>query len=404
MKTTHHRSACILVVLGACSFAACSAEAPTGEDVETSADGLSKAAFTTFVDADECLHGNGNGINCNHYASKQGVYMNGGPTGNVLPDGQYYFTVLEPGAQNGGFVDGADGNLSDTTPADGTGDLFGARTFTMQGGNVVYNGPHDQSGATPNGKNAIGLYPFDDTSNNGGVYILAICKINPRDPRDCKYDMFKVTEPICGDGEVHGDEECEWDEDCDEGYSCESCECVRDPYCGDGNVDEGEDCEDDSDCGAYESCEACQCEPDPYCGDGNVDAGEDCDDGNDDNTDACTDECECATCGDGYVWEGEEECESDSDCGAYETCSACKCEAVPYCGDGHVDAGEQCDGSANTECLYGCDGDCSCAECVTPEYPESCTPGEDDCGPLLVCDPYACECVCPGDVTTNGVD
>jgi hypothetical protein len=41
----------------------------------------------------------------------------------------------------------------------------------------------------------IGLCPYADTTNPGGVYILAICNVDsgtPVDPRSCKYDAFKV--------------------------------------------------------------------------------------------------------------------------------------------------------------------------------------------------------------------
>ena len=46
----------------------------------------------------------------------------------------------------------------------------------------------------------IRLAPYADTTNPGGVYILAICYLGPSgtsypvDPRDCKYDAFKVKE------------------------------------------------------------------------------------------------------------------------------------------------------------------------------------------------------------------
>src|SRR5206468_12328431 len=43
--------------------------------------------------------------------------------------------------------------------------------------------------------NKIRLMPYDDTTNNGGVYILAICSLDngyPVSPSDCKYDAFKV--------------------------------------------------------------------------------------------------------------------------------------------------------------------------------------------------------------------
>src|SRR5688572_1995296 len=79
---------------------------------------VSGAGYTTFDEAlGGCLNGaNPNGVNCNAYDRKEHVYMSGGPSGgNGLTDGSYYFAVLTPGSQNGGFLDGAAGNLSDTT-------------------------------------------------------------------------------------------------------------------------------------------------------------------------------------------------------------------------------------------------------------------------------------------------
>ncbi|MBD3363129.1 hypothetical protein GF362_05395 [Candidatus Dojkabacteria bacterium] len=58
----------------------------------------------------------------------------------------------------------------------------------------------------------------------------------------------------------------------------------------------------------------------PECPNGEVEIGEECDDGNWINTDACiTDEendlmCVEASCGDGFVWEGTEECDSEPNC------------------------------------------------------------------------------------------
>jgi hypothetical protein len=64
-----------------------------------------------------------------------------------------------------------------------------------------YGGTHWlDSGAPPGPKPNnlppyIRLFPYADTTNPGGVYILAICSLGegyPVDPRDCKYDAFKV--------------------------------------------------------------------------------------------------------------------------------------------------------------------------------------------------------------------
>jgi len=179
------------------------------------ASAVSGAAFTTFnahVDGagkDVCKN---SVINCNIYGAKEYVWLNGGPAANGLgPDGDYFFTVLEPGGQPNPNDQGAiaDKNLSDDY------DCYLNRVFTVTDGEVsAYTGdssclaPYDtfkvphwlDSGAPPGPKPNgsppyIRLFPYSDTTNPGGVYILAICSLDegyPVDPRDCKYDAFKV--------------------------------------------------------------------------------------------------------------------------------------------------------------------------------------------------------------------
>ncbi len=162
------------------------------------AQAVSGAAFTTYnahVDGaskDVCKN---SPINCNIYGAKQYVWLNGGPTANGIgPDGQYFFAVLVPGGQPNPN-DGGPKNLSDDY------DLHTNRIFTVTNGEVsAYTGTHwlddGISGPKPNGKVPyIRLFPYADTTNPGGVYILAICSLQkgyPVDPRDCKYDAFKV--------------------------------------------------------------------------------------------------------------------------------------------------------------------------------------------------------------------
>jgi hypothetical protein len=154
------------------------------------------AAFTTFDATTGGCFDSPNGVDCNNYAAKGDVYMNGGPGGGSLNDGTYYFVVLAPGFQNGGFLDGANGNLSDTTASNGgtgsSGDLIVNRTFSMLGGVMTYSGTHSL-GTDPQGHQIIQLMPYDDTPNPGGVYILAICSINAKSPSDCKYDAFRIS-------------------------------------------------------------------------------------------------------------------------------------------------------------------------------------------------------------------
>jgi len=144
-------------------------------------------------------------VNCNIYGGKQYVWLNGGPENAALADGMYSFAVVVPGGQHNPNQ-GAEKNLSDTNAApydaealnaDGSaipsGDARSNRTFTVSGGTVSYFGTHTFD------SNKIRLMPYDDTTNNGGVYILAICRISTQDelvdPRVCKYDAFKVQLP-----------------------------------------------------------------------------------------------------------------------------------------------------------------------------------------------------------------
>ena len=155
------------------------------------------AGFTTFDATQDGCKDSPNGIDCNNYQSKDDVYMSGGPSAAGLSDGDYYFAVLVPGYQSGGFVDGADGNLSDETAGATTGDLGTGdnvlnRTFSVSGQEISsYSGTHTP-GTSPNGRDILQLMPYDDTSNAGGVYILAICEVGAISPSQCKYDAFRI--------------------------------------------------------------------------------------------------------------------------------------------------------------------------------------------------------------------
>jgi hypothetical protein len=177
---------------------------------------VSGAAFTTInstadgfgVGKDEGLCHNGNGdVNCNQYFNKRFVWLNGGPTGNALTDGTYFFAILAPGMQHDPNdqvpVKTSDKNLSDDF------DTYQNRTFTVKNGNIdSYTGalgqtPHSFGiDTTDDNEMKIRAFPYSDTPNNGGVYILAICSLAPNKngksypvkSQSCKYDAFKMDE------------------------------------------------------------------------------------------------------------------------------------------------------------------------------------------------------------------
>lgn len=180
-------------VLVSVMMAACS-PVPGAPPSGSTAQGIVAGAGYTTFDADQggCKD-SPNGVNCNNYEKKQDVFLTGGPVKAGLSNGTYFFAVLVPGYQNGGFIDGAKGNLSDTNAEKGCkeGDTAAERTFTVTDHEITYDGPHGK-GTTPNGRSAIQLVPFCDTWNNGGVYILAICQVGATSPKQCKFDAFKV--------------------------------------------------------------------------------------------------------------------------------------------------------------------------------------------------------------------
>ncbi len=177
-----------------CAFAFGQAAAVTGA--------VSTTVNESFDGAGHCQNGNPN-VNCNIYDGKQYVWLSGLPDSAGLNNGTYLFAVLDPGGQ-ANPNDGAPKNLSDTTAdpwpagssnADGSaipsGDVYGNRTFTLTNGVISYSGTHNFD------SNKIQLMPYDDTTNPGGVYILAICSLAhgyPVDPSKCKYDAFKIQE------------------------------------------------------------------------------------------------------------------------------------------------------------------------------------------------------------------
>jgi cysteine-rich repeat protein len=192
---------------------------------------------------------------------------------------------------------------------------------------------------------------------------------------DCTFDTTDCQHGRqCGNGVIEGAEQCEGQDlggatcenmglgqgtlVCNADCTLDTSGCQGGAVCGDGTKDVDEQC-DGNDLGST-TCESLnfaggtlrcnadctfddsECIPLETCGNDALDPGEECDDGNTDNTDACLNSCTSATCGDGFVWAGEEDCD-----GGQETadCDG-DCTAVG-CNDGYLNltAGEVCDGT-----------------------------------------------------------
>jgi cysteine-rich repeat protein len=116
--------------------------------------------------------------------------------------------------------------------------------------------------------------------------------------------------------------------------------------------------------------------PPPVCGNGVLETGEQCDDGNTVNSDNCSNTCITATCTDGVLNHGE----TGVDCGG--PCAACA-PPPPVCGNGVVEAGEQCDdgNAVNTD---SCTNACITATCTDGAQNHGET-GVDCGGPCAAC-------------------
>lgn len=97
----------------------------------------------------------------------------------------------------------------------------------------------------------------------------------------------------------------------------------------------------------------------PGCGNEFIESGEDCDDGNSNNDDGCLNDCILPTCGDDYIWIGQEDCEDDNDCNNDETCEDCECVEESICGNNDVEPGEECERDSQCDNDEECD-DCEC--------------------------------------------
>ncbi|MBI5501397.1 MAG: hypothetical protein HY907_14220 [Deltaproteobacteria bacterium] len=187
-------------------------------------------------------------------------------------------------------------------------------------------------------------------------------------------------------------------EDCDDGNAVPGDGCEADCTWSCSSVPE---CDDEVLCNGAETCTAAHvCEAGPpaddltpctaasgaagvcrggmcaevACGNAVVDPGEACDDGNTVNTDSCLSTCVAASCGDGEVWAGYEQCDGDAaracatSCGSAGTqsCDACSWSACAPPAETCNGADDDCDGQTDEGFAVGsaCDGGDSdlCAE------------------------------------------
>ncbi len=120
----------------------------------------------------------------------------------------------------------------------------------------------------------------------------------------------------------------------------------------------------------------------PICGDGFVTAGELCDDGvNDGSYGSCTADCQGfgPSCGDATVQTDQgEQCDNGTNLDPYGTKDGCSpgCRTTPYCGDGVVQANEDCDPGDDPSCAANClAGNVGCGNGIV-EPGEECDDGD----------------------------
>ena len=223
---------------------------------------------------------------------------------------------------------------------------------------------------------------------NGIVEAGEECDDGNNDPGDCCAAdcTFEATGSTCGDGQFcNGDEICDGagtclegtPVDCGDGVACtaDSCNEVTDSC---ENTPDNTVCDNGVFCDGVERCDAVNdCQPGTPV---DCDDGVGCtDDACDEASDACVNAPNDTNCpDDGAFCNGNEFCDAVNDCSSDgdpcpvgTTCDEANdtCEAVPVCGDGNLDDGEQCD-DGNT-----LSGDCCDMNCQFETAGSSCADG-----------------------------
>jgi cysteine-rich repeat protein len=182
--------------------------------------------------------------------------------------------------------------------------------------------------------------------------------------------------------------------------------------CGDGikDVAAGEVC-DDTNTTSGDGCSS-DCKSLETCGNNIIDIakGEECDDGNTVNGDGCQGNCKAPKCGDGIV-DANEQCDAGA-ANSNAPNAACRLTCkLPRCGDNIVDTarGEVCDDNNNTS-GDGCSANCASNETcgngiVDPQKGETCDDGNtrtrDGCS---ACSPETAVVLTPGQTPTGRIN
>lgn len=291
--------------------------------------------------------------------------------------------------------------------------------FSVHFRNIAY-GYHSASNLcyfhTPNGS-VQGSEQCDDGNAVNTDACLSTCKT-----ATCGDGYVRSGSEGCDDANTTNGDGCSSTCTVESGWSCTGTapsSCVE--VCGNGIKTTGEGCDDsDTDSGdgcssscAVESGYTCTGTPSSCstsCGDGIAAGAEACDDGNAVNTDACLNTCVSASCGDGYVRSGIEDCEPPG----VSTCSSSCTQQTglgggnasftddtpartvvrragppPHCGNGVLEPekNETCDDGRFNGVSTTCDRWCNkafCGDGVVHPNVEECEPDRDEDGNFVV--------------------